>query len=131
MVCKLRKSLHGLKQSPRCWNKALREYVEKIGFIQTSGDPCIYDRRGETLAIIAIYVDDLIILAGNASEMQKIKEILKVQFNMKDMGNCSIVSESVSFKIKKTTKSGFTTNTTFKRWLKISTIKSQNGRYTC
>ena len=80
-VCKLEKSLYGLKQSPRCWNKAFWEYLKKVGFTQTSGDACVYIRKGDTLIIIAVYVDDLIIL----TEMQKIKDILKAQFKMKDM----------------------------------------------
>ena len=75
-VCKLEKSLYGLKQSPRCWNKAFWEYLKKVGFTQTSGDACVYIRKGETLIIIAIYVDDLIMLAEDTSEMQKIKDIL-------------------------------------------------------
>ena len=86
LVCKLEKSLYGLKQSPRCWNKAFQEYVEKIGFTQASEDACVYVRKQETLTVIAVYVDDLIILAENASEMQEIKDNLKTQFKMKDIG---------------------------------------------
>ena len=65
VVCKLEKSLYGLKQSSRCWNKALRESVEKIGFTQATADPCVFIRKKDTLTIIAIHVDDLMILAEN------------------------------------------------------------------
>ena len=85
LVCKLEKSLYGLKQLPRCWNKAIQEYLEKVGFTQASGDACVYIRKGDTLIVIAVYGDDLIILAEDASEMQKIKDILKAQFKMNGM----------------------------------------------
>ena len=63
LVCKLKKSLYGLKQSPRCWNKAFQEYLESIDFVQSVADPCVYVKNGETLTVIAVYVDDLILLA--------------------------------------------------------------------
>ena len=49
LVCKLNKSLYGLKQSPRCWNKAFREYMDSINFTQSTADPCIFikNRRHE------------------------------------------------------------------------------------
>ena len=40
LVCKLKKSIYGLKQSPRCWNSALDNYLKELGFSQVSGDPC-------------------------------------------------------------------------------------------
>ena len=42
LVCKLSKSLYGLKQSSRCWNSVLDEHLKSIGFLQTKSDPCIY-----------------------------------------------------------------------------------------
>jgi len=45
MVCKLKKSLYGLKQSPRCWNRAFRESMKSLNFTQSQADPCIFIRR--------------------------------------------------------------------------------------
>ena len=84
LVCKLEKSLYGLKQSSRCWNKAFRECVEKIGFTQASADPCVVIRKEDALTIIAVHVDDLMILTKNISEMERLKDSLKLQFKMKD-----------------------------------------------
>lgn len=53
LVCKLNKSLYGLKQSPRCWNKVLTEFMKSIGFTQSSADPCIYVRDTSSLTIVA------------------------------------------------------------------------------
>ena len=85
LVCKLQKSLYGLKQSSRCWNKASRECIEKIGFIQASADPCVFIRK-DALTIIGVHVDDLMIIARNMTEMKSVKDSLKLQFKMKDMG---------------------------------------------
>ena len=85
LVCKLEKSLYGLKQSSRCWNKAFRECIEKIGFIQASADPCVFIRK-DALTIIGVHVDDLMILARNMTEMKSVKDSLKLQFKIKDMG---------------------------------------------
>ena len=83
LVCKLRKSLYGLKQSPRCWNKAFTEFMKSIGFNQGTADPCIYVRD---TCIVAVYVDDLIIATKTLEEMQEVKQLLSSQFQMKDMG---------------------------------------------
>ena len=86
LVCKLKKSLYGLKQSPRCWYSALREYLESMEFKQSEADPCVYIRTVGTMTVIAVYVDDLILTTVTAKEMQKVKESLAVQFKMTDMG---------------------------------------------
>lgn len=86
LVCKLNRSIYGLKQSPRCWNKELKSYMEKIGFKQSSADPCIFVRNAKCLTVVAVYVDDLILVSDTEEEMQKVKNDLAAQFKMKDMG---------------------------------------------
>ena len=88
MVCKLKKSLYGLKQSPRCWNKAFKEHMESVGFKQGAADPCIYVKTEGTkeLTIVAVYVDDLIIASKTNKAMEETKESLASKFKMKDLG---------------------------------------------
>ena len=86
LVCKLKKSLYGLKQSPRCWNKAFHDYMEVIGFSQSVADPCVFIRIKDTMTIVAVYVDDLILIAVTPEGMQKVKLTLADQFKIKDMG---------------------------------------------
>ena len=86
LVCKLKKSLYGLKQSPRCWYRALEEYMKSIGFTQTDADPCVFVRTGSKLTIVAVYVDDLILITETVDEMKELKSELKSRFRMKDMG---------------------------------------------
>lgn len=49
LVCKLKKSLYGLKQSPRCWNEKLCEYLKLLGFKQSNADPCVFVRQKKEL----------------------------------------------------------------------------------
>ena len=64
LVCKLKKSIYGLKQSPRCWNVALDSQLSEIGFSQSKNDPCIYFKgTGDDKLYLGVYADD-IILAG-------------------------------------------------------------------
>ena len=60
LVCRLRKSLYGLKQALRVWNQKIRNFLKSIGFNQTYSDPCVYINK-ETEVIVAMWVDDLII----------------------------------------------------------------------
>ena len=85
LVCKLRKSLYGLKQAPRVWNQRLRRFFESIKFEQTYSDPCVYINR-EMGVIIAIWVDDLIIFGRDMVDINNVKEALKKEYEMKDLG---------------------------------------------
>ena len=87
LVCKLKKSLYGLKQSPRCWSTAFRQYVGSIQFQQSTADPCVFIREeGDDVTIVAIYVDDLIIITKTIEKMNEVKRSLAAQFKMKDFG---------------------------------------------
>ena len=66
MVCKLEKSLYGLKQSSRNWNKMLHDYLCENIFVQNPADQCVYKRETEhEKVIILIWVDDLVIAASD------------------------------------------------------------------
>ena len=87
LVCKLRKSIYGLKQSPRCWNQKLCDHLKSLGFKESGADSCVFIKNeSSTLKIIAAYVDDLILIAKSLSEIQQIKDSLSKTFKMKDMG---------------------------------------------
>ena len=70
LVCKLEKSLYGLKQAPRCWNEKLCEHLKSLNFKVSTADPCVFIRQQKELQIIAVYVDDLILLTKTSEEMQ-------------------------------------------------------------
>jgi len=87
LVCKLRKSLYGLKQSGRNWNNMLHEHFAQDGFVQSLADPCVCIKTTESGHVVAIvWVDDIIIAASNTDVLKEAKESLMVRFKMKDLG---------------------------------------------
>ena len=65
-VCKLNRSIYGLKQSPCCWNYTLDAFLKEMQFTQTASDPCIYCRKaGKDIMFTGVYVDDIILAAKN------------------------------------------------------------------
>ena len=87
LVCKLKRSLYGLKQSPRCWNTTLTGYLEGIGLCRNAADPCVFVQLVDGVpTIIAVYVDDLILLTKTLEEMNAIKQALSERFRMTDLG---------------------------------------------
>ena len=86
-VCKLNKSIYELKQSPRCWNSTLDAYLKEMQFAQTASDPCIYyQKTGQDMMFIGIYVDDIILAARNEKQLKQVKEKLSTKFDIKDLG---------------------------------------------
>lgn len=91
LVCKLKKSLYGLKQSGRNWNKMLHSFLCNENFCQSRADPCVYVRNSETegCVILIIWVDDIIISATSSKLLEGVKESLCQKFKMKDLGELS------------------------------------------
>ena len=87
LVCKLQRSLYGLKQSPRMWNKTIDEFMLKIGFMKCESDRCIYIKRNDQYMIfVALYVDDLIIASRSSKMLHEVKCARSERFEMTDMG---------------------------------------------
>lgn len=88
MVCKLNKSLYGLKQSARCWFEEFDKVLKGLNFVESKIDPCIYIQSGNSIkdsVYILLYVDDLLIVTGNDQKLADIKNKLKNRFEMVDL----------------------------------------------
>ncbi|EPZ35576.1 Integrase, catalytic core domain-containing protein [Rozella allomycis CSF55] len=88
LVCDLQKSLYGLKQSGRLWNIKIDCDLRKNGFKRCRADWCIYVKQENgVIIVIAIYVDDIIIMSKEIELINKTKDLLKTLYKVKDMGN--------------------------------------------
>eukprot|EP00794_Sanderia_malayensis_P008499 gene8499-9408_t len=87
LVYKLNKSLYGLKQSGRNWNNLLNDHLIDQGFKQSLADPCMYVKHdGKDVAILLVWVDDIIIASDTIPMLEEVKTMLSERFKMKDMG---------------------------------------------
>ena len=86
-VCKLRKALYGLKQAPRAWYGKIAEFLTQSGYSVTPTDSSLFVKTNEgKLAIVLVYVDDLILIGDDEAEILRTKENLSVRFQMKELG---------------------------------------------
>jgi len=83
-VCKLKKSLYGLKQSPRQWYKKFDNYMIELGYNRSPYDCCVYHDKCKDGSIIylVLYVDDMLIAAKLKSDIQRLKDLLSAEFEM-------------------------------------------------
>jgi hypothetical protein len=86
-VCKLKKSLYGLKQSPRQWYKRFDSFMLFNGFQRSQYDSCVYLKfvNGSPTYLL-LYVDDMLIAAKSMKEIVVLKAQLSSKFDMKDLG---------------------------------------------
>ncbi len=83
LVCRLRKSIYGLKQASRQWYLKFHEVRMTFGFKENSVDPCIYLKvSGSKFIFLVLYVADILL----ASMLHDTKAFLIRNFEMKDMG---------------------------------------------
>lgn len=103
-VCKLTKSIYGLKQSSRVWNTTLNKVLLDFGLKRSSTDQCVYYFvKGNRIFIVAVYVDDIIIFSNNNEMETKLTKVLFDEFKMKDMGEISSV---LGIRVTRDRKSG-------------------------
>lgn len=88
-VCKLKKSLYGLKQSPRAWFDRFTKVVKRVGYDQCQTDHTMFVKHSPSgkKAILIVYVDDIILTGDHNEEIQKLKSFLAKEFEIKDLGN--------------------------------------------
>nr|GEV31746.1 hypothetical protein [Tanacetum cinerariifolium] len=89
-VCKLQRSIYGLKQASRQWNKRFDEEIKKFGFIQNHDEPCVYHKAsGSDVVFLILYVDDILNTGNNIPRLNEVKDYLGNCFSMKDLGEAA------------------------------------------
>lgn len=90
-VCRLKKALYGLRESPRCWFECFDKFICEIGFCQSMYDVCLYIyKKGEDVAYLLLYVDDLLICSKNDKLIGYFHKCLQSKFEVKDLGPINI-----------------------------------------
>nr|GEW02960.1 retrotransposon protein, putative, Ty1-copia subclass [Tanacetum cinerariifolium] len=90
-VCKLQRSIYGLKQSSRSWNKRFDEEIKRFGFTQNLDEPYVYQKTSGSNVTLILYVDDIIIMGNHIPSLQSVKDYLEKCFAMKDLGEAAFI----------------------------------------
>ena len=85
----LQKSLYGLKQSPRAWFERFTKVVKGYGFVQCQSDHTLFVKHFSEgkLAIIIVYMDNIILTVNHEEKIDLLKKLLTKEFEIKDLGN--------------------------------------------
>ena len=87
-VCRLKKSLYELKQSPRAWSDRFTRAIQQHGYKQAqTGHTLFHKTIGKKITILIVYVDNIIVTRNDEAEIGRIKHRIAQDFEMKDLGN--------------------------------------------
>ena len=93
-VCKLVKSIYGLKQARRVWYETISKTLQKkLGFQQLHSDAGVHvlrQREGDHEIILILYVDNLLIMGNSQPMIHSIKKQLMAAYQMKDLGAATL-----------------------------------------
>ncbi|XP_061349772.1 uncharacterized mitochondrial protein AtMg00810-like [Gastrolobium bilobum] len=86
-VCRLTKSLYGLKQASRQWNSKLTSALCFLGYTQSSVDHSLFTlHQGNSFTALLVYVDDIVLAGNTMEEIKRVKSFLDQKFRIKDLG---------------------------------------------
>jgi hypothetical protein len=86
LVCRLKKSLYDLKKAPRAWYAKMDSYLLSQNFVRCKSNPNVYILRTvDSLLLLVLYVNDLLITGCSTSAIAAVKRILHDRFLMMDM----------------------------------------------
>ena len=87
LVCKLIKSIYGLKQASREWFAKLTASLLAAGYTQSHSDHSLFTfKDGDKFIAVVVNVDDVLLAGNNMPLIQHLKQLLHSQFTNKDLG---------------------------------------------
>ena len=91
-VCKLKRSIYGLKQSSRQWYLRFHRAILLNRFMMIEEDHCVYTKRSKgSFIILSLYVDDILLASNDTEMIVATKEWLSSNFEMKDMSEADYI----------------------------------------
>jgi hypothetical protein len=90
VVCRLKRTLYGLRQAPRAWHMRLKEELGLLGFEASEADAALFSGivDGERVYLV-VWVDDILIAASGVERATKVKAHLAKKFDVRDLGEAS------------------------------------------
>ena len=73
-VCRLQKSIYGLKQASRSWNMRFDDAIRSYEFIINEDKSCVYKKiSGSIIIFVVIYVDDILLIGNDIGMLSSVK----------------------------------------------------------
>ena len=95
MLCKLKRSIYGLKQASRSWNTCFDQAIKSYGFDQCPDEFCVYKKcDGSVVVFLVLYVDVILLIGNDVGVLSSVKVWLSSQFDMKYLGEASHILRS-------------------------------------
>jgi hypothetical protein len=74
MVCKLQRSIYGLRQASRSWNIRFDETIKQFGFEQNLDEPCLYKKcEDKTVMFLVLHVDDIMLIGNDVGTLSTVR----------------------------------------------------------
>lgn len=129
LVCKLLRTIYGLRQASRRWNVRFDETIKEFDFIKNIDEPCVYKKvRGSVVTFLVLYVDDILLIGNDIPMLQSVKVWLSKNFTMKDLGEASYILGMKIYRDRSRRMIGLTQGTYIEKVLKrFSMENSKRG----
>ncbi|KAA0035041.1 Cysteine-rich RLK (receptor-like protein kinase) 8 [Cucumis melo var. makuwa] len=95
LVCKLKKSLYGMKQSLRAWFDIFTTFVKFEGYSQGHFDHTLFTKVSKTgkIDVLIVYADDIVLIGDDQTEISQLKQRMSDEFEIKDLENLKYLLE--------------------------------------